>query len=126
LGSVPTRVLVVDDERDVLRLVETILADSGYEITAANGAEDAIRTFESMPQPPDLILTDVVMPGMSGPMLINRLRALAPDVHVLFMSGYDHSQVVQQYVVQQGFDLIPKPFTGRGLQAAIKKSLGRA
>ena len=120
-----TRLLVVDDEQDVLKLIQTMLADSGYEIVAANGAEDAIRAFEEMAQPPDLILTDVVMPGMSGPMLINRLRTQAPEVHVLFMSGYDHSQVVQQYVVQQGFDLVAKPFTGRSLQAAIKKSLGR-
>jgi two-component system cell cycle sensor histidine kinase/response regulator CckA len=119
------RLLVVDDEKDVLRLIETLLADSGYEIVTANGAEDAIRVFEEMARPPDLILADVVMPGMSGPMLVNRLRALTPDVHVLFMSGYDHSQVVQQYVVQQGFDLIPKPFTARILQTAIKKSLGR-
>jgi two-component system cell cycle sensor histidine kinase/response regulator CckA len=118
------RVLVVDDERDVLRLIETILGGAGYELVTANGAEEAIRQFEAMSPPPDLLITDVVMPGMSGPMLVNRLRASAPDLRVLFMSGYDHSQVVQQYVVQQGFDLIPKPFTGRALQAAIKKTLG--
>jgi CheY-like chemotaxis protein len=122
---VTTRLLVVDDEQDVLKLIGTMLADSGFEIVTASGAEDAIRAFEGMAQPPDLILTDVVMPGMSGPMLINRLRALAPEVRVLFMSGYDHSQVVQQYVIQQGFDLIPKPFTGRSLLAAIRKALGR-
>jgi two-component system, cell cycle sensor histidine kinase and response regulator CckA len=119
------RVLVVDDEKDILRLIETIFSDGGIELVTANGAEEAIRQFEAMPQPPDLILTDVVMPGMSGPMLVDRLRGNAPDVRVLFMSGYDHSQVVQQYVVQQGFDLITKPFTGRTLQSAIKKIMGR-
>lgn len=119
------RVLVVDDEKDILRLIETILADGGYDLVTANGTEEAIRQFETMSPPPDLVITDVVMPGMSGPMLVNRLRATAPDLRVLFMSGYDHSQVVQQYVVQQGFDLIPKPFTPKALQAAIKKTLAR-
>ncbi len=119
------RVLVVDDEKEILRLIETVLADGGYELVIANGAED-IRQFEAMSPLPDLVITDVVMPGMSGPMLVNRLRATAPDLRVLFMSGYDHSQVVQQYVVQQGFELIPKPFTGRALQSAIKKILARA
>jgi two-component system cell cycle sensor histidine kinase/response regulator CckA len=119
------RLLVVDDEKDLLRLVETILGDDDYEVVTASGAEEAINTVEQMAQPPDLILIDVVMPGMSGPMLVDRLRALVPNAKVLFMSGYDHSQVVQQYVVQQGFDLIPKPFTGRALLSAIKKSMAR-
>ncbi|HWE48209.1 MAG TPA: response regulator [Bryobacteraceae bacterium] len=120
-----TSILVIDDEKEVLRLMETILSDGGYEVVVANGAEDAARKMDAMPAPPDLVISDVVMPGMSGPMLVDRLRATRPDLRVLFMSGYDHSQVVQQYVVQQGFDLIPKPFTSRGLLAAIKKSIAR-
>ena len=63
------RVLVVDDEKDILRLIETILADGGYDLVTANGTEEAIREFETMSPPPDLVITDVVMPGMSGPML---------------------------------------------------------
>jgi two-component system cell cycle sensor histidine kinase/response regulator CckA len=118
-------VLVVDDEQEIVRLIETLLTGAGYEVVTAKGAEEAIHVFGKMAQPPDLILTDVVMPGISGPMLIDRLRAVAPGLHVLFMSGFDHSQVVQQYVIQQGFDFIPKPFTARTLQAAVEKSLGR-
>ena len=64
------------------------------------------------------------MPGMSGPMLADRLRARLPELKVLFMSGFDSSHVVQRYVVQQGFQLIAKPFSARVLQAAIKKTLG--
>jgi two-component system cell cycle sensor histidine kinase/response regulator CckA len=120
---VSARILVVDDEREVLRLVQSLMADSGYEITLAAGAELALRAFEAAVKPPDLVLTDVVMPGMSGPMLADRLRELAPDLRVLFMSGFDHSQVVQRYVIRQGFDLIAKPFTARTLLSAIKKSL---
>jgi two-component system cell cycle sensor histidine kinase/response regulator CckA len=120
-----TRLLVIDDERETLRLIQSLLAECGYEVVLAAGAESALRIFNEMKAPPDLVLTDVVMPGMSGPMLIDRLRRTAPDLRVLFMSGYDHSQVVQRYVVRQGFDLISKPFTSRALQAAIKKSLER-
>ena len=56
-------------------------------------------------------------------MLIDRLRAVDPALRVLFMSGYDDRQVVQRYVVQQGYSLITKPFTNSGLQAAIQKAL---
>ena len=104
-------ILVVDDEPDMLRLVEAILTEQGYKVTLAKGAENAIRTFEKLNPRPDLILTDVVMPGMSGPMLIDHLLTLEPNLRVLFMSGYDDRQVVQRYVVEKGFALVAKPFT---------------
>jgi two-component system cell cycle sensor histidine kinase/response regulator CckA len=119
------RILVIDDERETLRLVQNLLAESGYEVIVAAGAESALRVFDELKTPPDVVLTDVVMPGMSGPMLVERLRKQVPNLRVLFMSGYDHSQVVQRYVIRQGFDLIAKPFTARALQAAIKKSMER-
>jgi two-component system cell cycle sensor histidine kinase/response regulator CckA len=116
-------VLVVDDEADVLRLVESILADQGYEVVPASGAESAIQFIESTPRRPDLVLADVVMPGMSGPMLVDHLLVRDPELRVLFMSGYDDRQVVQKYVVEKGFRLIPKPFTAKALRTAIKEVL---
>jgi two-component system cell cycle sensor histidine kinase/response regulator CckA len=113
-------ILVVDDEADVLRLVDTILSGQGYNVILTKGADQAMRTFERMPQKPDLILTDVVMPGMSGPTLVEHLQQMAPDLKVLFMSGYDDRQVVQKYVVDKGFALIAKPFTIHDLGASIK------
>ncbi len=113
-------VLVVDDEPDVLRLVQTILSEDGYNVVPAGDAERAIRAFEKMPRRPDLILTDVVMPGMSGPMLVERLLALDPELKFLFMSGYDDRQVVQRYVIERGFRLIAKPFTVKSLRAEIE------
>lgn len=73
-----------------------------------------------MPERPDLLLTDVVMPGMSGPMLVDHLLALQPDLRVLFMSGYDDRQVVQRYVVERGFHLITKPFTVKSLRSEVE------
>ena len=119
-------VLVVDDDADVLGLVESILADQGYEVVPASGAESAIQFIESTLRPPDLVLADVVMPGMSGPMLVDHLLVRDPELRVLFMSGYDERQVVQKYVVEKGFRLIPKPFTAKALRTAIKEVLSNA
>ena len=119
-------VLVVDDDADVLGLVESILADQGYEVVPASGAESAIHFIESTPRRPDLVLADVVMPGMSGPMLVDHLLVRDPELRVLFMSGYDDRQVVQKYVVEKGFRLIPKPFTAKTLRTAIKEVLSSA
>ena len=107
----------------MLRLVEAILTEQGYNVILAKGADSAIRTFERMQRRPDLVLTDVVMPGMSGPMLIDHLLSLDPDVRVLFMSGYDDRQVVQRYVVEKGFALIAKPFTLQHLGSTVRQVL---
>ena len=123
LNTTGQTVLVVDDEQDMLRLVEAILTEQGYRVVNAKGADAAIKAFEKMDRPPDLVLTDVVMPGMSGPMLVDQLLQLDPEIRVLFMSGYDDRQVVQRYVVEKGFALIPKPFTSQRLGAAVKSVL---
>jgi DNA-binding NtrC family response regulator len=116
-------ILIVDDETDILRLVENILSDQGYDVILSRGAQNAINAFSRMSRKPDLILTDVVMPGMSGPMLIDHLLAMSQNLRVLFMSGYDERQVVQKYVVDKGFALIAKPFTPQRLTEAVKTAL---
>ena len=116
-------VLVVDDEADVLRLLQSILTEEGYEVIAAKSADAAIKIFETLGRHPDLLLTDVVMPGMSGPMLVDHLRGIDPQLKVLFMSGYDDRHVVRHYVVEQGFHLIAKPFTVKTLRMAIETVL---
>lgn len=112
--------LVVDDEADVLRLLQSILTEEGYAVIAVRTADAAIKAFESLKRRPDLLLTDVVMPGMSGPMLVDHLRGIDPELKVLFMSGYDDRQVVRHYVVEQGFHLIAKPFTVKNLRQAME------
>ena len=116
-------ILVVDDEPHILQLIQSILAETGYEVVVATSADLAIQAFEKMPKRPDLILTDVVMPGISGPMLVDRLLAVDPHLRVLFMSGFDDRQVVQRYVVEKGFQLIPKPFTVTTLRSTIEAVL---
>jgi two-component system cell cycle sensor histidine kinase/response regulator CckA len=120
-GSAKRTVLVVDDEPDVLQLIETILTEEGYEVIAAESADRAIEAFRNLPRRPDLLLTDVVMPGMSGPMLVDHLVGIEPQLKVLFMSGYDNRHVVQRYVIEKGFRLISKPFTVKALRSAINE-----
>jgi DNA-binding NtrC family response regulator len=116
-------ILVVDDEPNVLQLVQSILEEAGYHVIGASSADHAIKAFDKMPRPPDLLLTDVVMPGMSGPMLVDQLLAKQPNLKVLFMSGYDDRQVVQRYVVEKGFRLLAKPFSLDGLRSAVEAEI---
>lgn len=118
-------ILVVDDETDILRLADNILSAQGYHVLLSRGAEHATTLFTRLEVKPNLVLTDVVMPGVSGPMLVDRFLALTPAQRVLFMSGYDERQIVQKYVVERGFDLLPKPFTPAQLGAAVRNALKR-
>jgi two-component system cell cycle sensor histidine kinase/response regulator CckA len=113
-------ILVVDDEQDILNVVEAALSREGFEVVQAHNGDMAVELFERLAVPVDLLLTDVVMPGMSGPMLVDRLLSMHPSLPVLFMSGYDDRQIVQRYVLKEGFALLPKPFT---LEMLSKKVL---
>jgi CheY-like chemotaxis protein len=116
-------VLIVDDEAGLRSLVSSVLTEYGYKtITASSGAK-ALATIAKMDSAPDLLLTDVVMPGMSGPVLADQLLAKFGSARVLFMSGYDERQVVQRYVVEKGFALIIKPFQLQALCEAVKKAI---
>jgi two-component system cell cycle sensor histidine kinase/response regulator CckA len=116
-------ILVVDDEPNVLQLVGSILEEAGYSVIGASSAESAIKAFDKMERHPDLLLTDVVMPGMSGPMLVDQLLTKQPALKVLFMSGYDDRQVVQRYVVEKGFRLLAKPFSLNALRSAVEAEI---
>jgi two-component system cell cycle sensor histidine kinase/response regulator CckA len=118
-ATMPT-VLVVDDGPDILRLIQAILTEEGYEVVAASSGDEAIKIFERATRRPDIVLTDVVMPGMSGPMLVEHLLRVEPRLKVLFMSAYQDRQVVRQYVVEKGFPLISKPFTVKTLRLALE------
>ncbi len=80
-------ILLVDDESDVRDLARDILTAKGYRVLEAGGGEEAVRVVQSHGEPIDLLLTDVVMPGMSGPELAAQLRGQRPEMMVLYMSG---------------------------------------
>jgi CheY-like chemotaxis protein len=118
-------VLVVDDEPEVRKLVAAMLVRNGYKVLSADNGENAIRLFRNNPDT-ELLLTDVVAPGMSGPMIADEIAALKPGIKVLFMSGYDGTQVVQRYVIEKGYSLLVKPFTVEQLERKVRGVLAAA
>ncbi len=112
-------ILAVDDDPSVLQLVRSVLSTAGYRVLVADGGWSAVRTYRSTESPIHLLVTDVMMPDLTGPVLASRLRALQPDLRVLFISGFHDSAMVQQFASLKGFPLVPKPFTPDGLLRAV-------
>lgn len=117
-------ILVVDDEPEVRKLVGAMVGRYGFNVLTADSGEHAITLFKNRQGEIDLLLTDVVAPGMSGPMLADKLTGMRPDLKVLYMSGYDNTQVVQHYVVEKGHALLIKPFTLEQLGQKVQEVLG--
>jgi CheY-like chemotaxis protein len=112
-------ILVVDDEPEVRKLIGAMVTQFGHRAITADSGEHALTLFKKNGAPIDLLVTDVVAPGMSGPMLADRLAALQPGLKVLYISGYDNTHVVQTYVVEKGHALLTKPFTVGELEAKM-------
>lgn len=119
-------ILVVDDEPEVRKLVSAMVTQFGYPVLTADSGEHAITLRKHQEGPLEMLITDVVAPGMSGPMLADKLTDLQPNLKVLYISGYDNTQVVQKYVVEKGHALLPKPFTVDELRTKIEGLLGHA
>jgi two-component system, cell cycle sensor histidine kinase and response regulator CckA len=117
-------VLVVDDEPEIRKLVAAMLAQFGYSVLTADSGEHALTVLRHHGRPIDLLITDVVAPGMSGPMLADRLISLQPDLKVLYISGYDNSRLVRKYVVERGHALLTKPFGAEELRDKVESVLG--
>lgn len=109
-------VLVVDDEALLLSMSETILTEFGYKILTANSGQKALTILARDDAKVDLVITDLVMPGMSGRELVDRIRQLAPATRVLCMSGYSLAPDKQP-----GAPFLRKPFTSRELLAKVKR-----
>ena len=118
-------ILVVDDEPEIRKLVSAMVSSKGYNVLTADSGDHALTVFKNRKAPIDLLLTDVVAPGMSGPMLADKLLEQQPDLKVLFMSGYDNTNVVQKYVVEKGHALLHKPFTVEELGRKVAEMLSR-
>ena len=124
-GSQPT-ILAVDDDQLVLHLLGEVLRSAGYQVLTANGGRSAIHTYESLGAPIHLLLTDVIMPDLTGPVLAERLRSQQPDLRVLFISGFHDADLVQRFAGDKGFSVLSKPFTVDGLLREVRQSLNRA
>jgi hypothetical protein len=128
MGEIPRGkevILLVEDDREVRRLTAEILSRQGYRVLeAANGGE-ALLISEQHEGPIHLMLTDVIMPVMTGWQLAKRLSSSYPDMRVLYMSGYSDDCVVRNGILEKGLDFIQKPFTMDGLSRKVRAVLDK-
>jgi two-component system cell cycle sensor histidine kinase/response regulator CckA len=116
--------MVVEDQRDVLNLVEQTLRECGFSVLTAGNPEEALRRLDDEAETIDLLLTDIVMPGLSGPQLADRLKKSHPELKVLFMSGYGQFEGKNRFVAEKGTAFLAKPFSPRALVTKVHELLG--
>jgi two-component system, cell cycle sensor histidine kinase and response regulator CckA len=116
-------VLVVEDEPGVLNLVAHTLKKGGFNVVEATDPEIGVSVFDEHAEEIDLLLTDVVMPFMSGPALAELLKRKNPQLKVLFMSGHTENRVSFEKILENGVQFLPKPFTSDALISKIRESL---
>ncbi|MGH9731319.1 MAG: ATP-binding protein, partial [Candidatus Acidiferrales bacterium] len=104
-------ILLVEDEHSLRKLTRNTLQEAGHTVLEACDASEALDVSKRTDSPIDLLLTDVVMPGMSGRMLADELAALRPGIKVIYMSGYTDGDVATHGVLQSGISFLRKPFT---------------
>ncbi len=119
------RVLVVDDDGPTRKLVARILRRGGLEVLEAEDANDALSVVQTFPDTIDLLLTDVVMPGMWGTELATVVSRARPDARVICMSGYGYQSEIERAVTSGGFTFIEKPTPPKDLLTLVHRVLGR-
>jgi DNA-binding response OmpR family regulator len=105
-------------------LTKTLLEASGYHVLEACGGAEALAVEKEYSGEIHLLLTDVILPGMNGKALSEKLRELRPNLKVLFTSGYTADVISRRGVLDEGVSYLPKPFTMETLTAKIREVLG--
>jgi CheY-like chemotaxis protein len=116
-------VLLVEDDSGVREATQRALRAAGYRVLSAPGAERALEVVKAGGTIPALLVTDVIMPEVSGPDLAVRMRAEFPAMRVLYLSGYAHGVIGPHGVLDPGVAFLPKPFTPRSLLARVREVL---
>ncbi len=116
-------VLVVEDDPLVRGITSRALRGAGYRVLVARDGQEALRLVEQADGPVHLVVTDVVMPGMSGPALAAQLDARVPGLRILFVSGYSHESMEQRGVLETGPGFLAKPFTSAALLERVRQIL---
>ena len=116
-------ILLVEDEDAVRAIARHALESCGYRVVEAKNGAEALSRCEEHEGPIHLVVTDVVMPGMAGRALVDRLRVLRPDTRVLYVSGYTDDAVIRQGVLQAETAFLQKPFTPYALSAKVRAVL---
>jgi two-component system cell cycle sensor histidine kinase/response regulator CckA len=129
LAELPTgseTILLVEDDDAVRSMTTYLLEAQGYKVLAAAGPEEAIHTSQQLPEPVPLLLTDVVLPKMSGLQLAEHLTFLWPTMRTVFMSGYSDEALSRYGVKGSGMSFLQKPFTREALAVKVREVLDSA
>jgi CheY-like chemotaxis protein len=116
-------ILLAEDDPSVLRLAERALRDLGYRVLVAQSGHQAMEIASSFEGTIHAIVTDVVMPGMSGPTLATWLELGRPDIRVLYISGYTNDMMEQRGVFREGMRFLRKPFAPEDIARALRDVL---
>ena len=116
-------VLLLEDDEALRSVTQEILERAGYRMIVAARPEDALATAVAYPGQIDLLLSDVILPGMNGPRLAAELLARRPEIRVLFVSGYTDDAIFKPGILEAGLRLLQKPFTAQALLQAVRAAL---
>jgi CheY-like chemotaxis protein len=116
-------ILLAEDEESLRTLTARMLSRRGYNVIVAETSPEALRIAEQESDRIDLLLTDLVMPELSGRALAERVGRIAPRIPVLFMSGYSNDAVMRNGSLQLGAAFLEKPFTSSEVAAKVRQTL---
>jgi len=117
------KILLVEDDEIVRRMARTILENHGYSVLEAGDVNEALRLCVENLSTLDLVLTDVIMPGMSGRMLAERIARLCPTLPIVYMSGYTDDAIVRHGILEEDIVFLQKPFTPESLTGKVREGL---
>jgi response regulator RpfG family c-di-GMP phosphodiesterase len=117
--------LVVEDDERVRNIATKVLRNAGYRVLSASNGEDALGLASDDGQPIHLLLTDVVMPGMNGRQLAERLAQLHPETITLFTSGYTDNIIAHHGVLERGIEFLSKPYALEALTRRVREMLDK-
>jgi DNA-binding NtrC family response regulator len=116
-------ILLVEDDTKVLDVAHRFLEEGGYHVISTSDIAEALATVQDGRRPVHLLATDVVMPGMSGRDLAERLRSVLPDLKTLYISGYTDDAIAHHGVLGPGVAFLEKPYSRQDLLAAVRRAL---
>ena len=119
------RILLVEDEDSVRTFSARALRTTGYEVMEAESGDEALEMLEDCDYDIDLMISDVVMPEMDGPTLLTHVRKRAPDLKVIFVSGYAEENVRQDIADNRSVEFLPKPYSLDQINSKVKEVLGK-
>ena len=116
-------ILIVDDSPTELHVMQKALERHGYRVAEASNGLEGMDVLRSFAGPIHLLLTDVVMPELSGPQLVHRIHSINADVRCIYMSGYTPEQIREKGAGDPGCEYLRKPFTSDMLLSAVRRQL---